>query len=229
MTRLTRPARRPTLTDDVYEAIKGLVMDGTLAPGGRVTIDALARDLEVSPTPVREALARLESDGLVRKRPMAGYTTAPLLDRAEFAQLYEMRLLLEVPAASLAARRRDPASAGRLVEAARWPAEPVDTSGYTGYGAFTAYDARFHELVATLSGNPMLVEAFGHLHAHLHLHRRYLPEAPDGPTGTEHQVIAAAVAAGDAEAAGAAMREHLAASRRRHAVAFRAEDGQDVG
>jgi DNA-binding GntR family transcriptional regulator len=229
MTRLSRPARRPTLTDDVYEAIKGLVMDGTLAPGGRVTIDALARDLEVSPTPVREALARLESDGLVRKRPMAGYTTAPLLDRAQFAQLYEMRLLLEVPAAELAARRRGVPDAERLVAAARWPAEPVDTSGYTGYGAFTAYDARFHELVAALSGNPMLVEAYGRLHAHLHLHRRYLPESPDGPTGAEHGRIAAAVAAGDAPAAGAAMREHLDRSRRRHAVAFLAGGGQDVG
>ncbi len=229
MTRLTRPARRPTLTDDVYEAIKGRVMDGTLAPGERVTIDALARDLEVSPTPIREALARLESDGLVRKRPMAGYTTAPVLDRAGFEHLFELRLLLEVPAAELAARRCGPADARRLVEAARWPAEPVDTSGYTGYGPFTAHDARFHELLTELSGNPMLADAFARLHAHLHLHRRYLPEAPDGPTGTEHARIAAAVAAGDPAAAGAAVRDHLARSRVRHAVAFRAEGGQDVG
>jgi DNA-binding GntR family transcriptional regulator len=226
---MTRPVRRLTLTDDVYEAIKGLVMDGTLAPGERVTIDALARDLDVSPTPVREALARLESDGLVRKRPMAGYTTAPLLDRAQFEHLFEMRLLLEVPAAELAARRRSEADARLLLAAAHRPSEPVDTSGYTGYAAFTAHDARFHDLVAALAGNPMLAEAFGRLHAHLHLHRHYLPAEPAGPTGAEHDRIAAAVAAGDPAAAGAAMRDHLDASRRRHAVAFRPDGGQDVG
>ena len=45
-------------------------MDHILPPGERVNIDALARELDVSPTPVREALARLEADGLVRKRPL---------------------------------------------------------------------------------------------------------------------------------------------------------------
>src|SRR5919202_2566625 len=98
-----RPLRRLTLTDDVYEAVKSLIMDHRLAPGERVTIDALARQLEVSPTPVREALARLEADGLVRKRPLAGYTATPLLTRAEFEELFEMRMLLEPAAARRAA------------------------------------------------------------------------------------------------------------------------------
>ncbi|MDQ1690891.1 MAG: hypothetical protein QOD87_999, partial [Pseudonocardiales bacterium] len=55
---------RPSLSDDVYEAIKALIMNHAIAPGSRLSIDQLARDLAVSPTPIREALARLESDGL---------------------------------------------------------------------------------------------------------------------------------------------------------------------
>jgi DNA-binding GntR family transcriptional regulator len=108
-----RPARRVTLADDVYEAVRALLMDHAVAPGERVNIDALARRLEVSPTPVREALARLEADGLVRKRPLAGYTAAPLLTRAEFEELVEMRLILETAAAQRAAER---AAAGRAAE-----------------------------------------------------------------------------------------------------------------
>src|SRR5262245_38899724 len=94
---------RVTLADGVYESIKALIMDHAVAPGDRTTIDALASQLGVSPTPVREALARLESDGLVRKRPLAGYTTTPLLSRAQFEELFEMRLLLEPAAARRAA------------------------------------------------------------------------------------------------------------------------------
>jgi DNA-binding GntR family transcriptional regulator len=70
-------ARRTTLTDDVYAAVQALIMDHVIPPDERVNIDALARRLDVSPTPVREALARLEADGLVSKRPLAGYTTTP--------------------------------------------------------------------------------------------------------------------------------------------------------
>lgn len=60
---------RPSLSDDVYEAIKALIMNHAIAPGSRLSIDQLARDLAVSPTPIREALARLESDGLAVKEP----------------------------------------------------------------------------------------------------------------------------------------------------------------
>src|SRR5437016_3092720 len=101
---LPRPGRR-ILTDTVYEAIKGLIVDQHIAPEARVNIDLLARQLSVSPTPVREALARLESDGLVTKEPLRGYSTTPLLDASSFADLYDMRLLLEPYAARLTAVR----------------------------------------------------------------------------------------------------------------------------
>src|SRR5207302_468801 len=72
--------QRQMLSDGVYEAIKRLLMEHTLPPASRVNIDQLARQLNVSPTPVREALARLEADALVVKEPLRGYTAAPLLD-----------------------------------------------------------------------------------------------------------------------------------------------------
>src|SRR5689334_8294458 len=134
-----RPLRRLTLTEDVYEAVKSLIMDHRIAPGERVTIDALARQLAVSPTPIREALARLESDGLVRKRAMAGYSTTPLLGRAEFEELFEMRLLLECPAAGRAAGRRadggiDDGELAALAADADLP-DRLTGSGYAGYAA----------------------------------------------------------------------------------------------
>src|SRR3954452_4463078 len=96
----TKPSRlrRSTLGDDIYDVLRARILEHSMQPGDRVNIDALARELEVSQTPIREALARLESDGLVRKRPLVGYTVSPLLTRAEFTRMFEMRLLLECAA-----------------------------------------------------------------------------------------------------------------------------------
>jgi DNA-binding GntR family transcriptional regulator len=209
-----RPARRLTLTEDVYASVQALIMDHVVAPGERINIDALARQLEVSPTPVREALARLEADGLVRKRPLAGYTAAPLLTRAEFEELVEMRLILE-PAA---ARR---AATGDL-DAVALRAEADLPDRDAGIAAFTAQDARFHHLLAELAGNRMLHEAIVRLRSHLHLFRLHFPAAHYGISAREHHVVVDAIAARDPDAAGAAMRQHIAAARERHLPYFAA-------
>jgi DNA-binding GntR family transcriptional regulator len=219
-----RPIRRLTVTEDVYEAVKSLIMDHQIAPGDRVTIDALARKLEVSPTPIREALARLESEGLVRKRAMAGYTTTPLLTPAEFEDLFEMRLLLECPAAGRAAARRragdlDDAAVARLAADADLP-DRLAGEGYAGYAAFTAQDALFHERVAAAAGNTLLHAAIVRLHAHLHLHRLHFPTSHLGASSAEHRAVVGAIAAGDGRAADDAMRWHLETARDRHRRAF---------
>jgi DNA-binding GntR family transcriptional regulator len=76
--------RRSVLADEIYEILKSKLMDHVVEPGARLSIDGLSRDLKVSPTPIREALARLESDGLVTKRAHHGYTAAPLIDARAF-------------------------------------------------------------------------------------------------------------------------------------------------
>ncbi|MGW4461986.1 GntR family transcriptional regulator [Micromonospora sp. NPDC004704] len=217
-----RPLRRSTLGEDVYETLKVLVLEHTLTPGDRINIDALARDLAVSPTPIREALARLEADGLVRKRPLVGYTVSPLLTRAEFTHMFEMRSLLETAAARYAAERAsDQLRAAICAEAATTVGtDDGDPEGWHWHAAFTTLDARFHELVATAAGNPLLADGIARLHAHLHLHRRYFPYAETGTTGAEHQRIADAIRAGTPDAAEAAMRDHLDRARDRHLPAF---------
>ncbi|BCJ48264.1 GntR family transcriptional regulator [Actinoplanes ianthinogenes] len=214
---MSGPIRRSVLSDDVYEQLKSLILEHRMAPEDRVNIDGLARELEVSPTPVREALARLESEGLLRKRPLAGYTVSPLLTRAEFTDMFDMRLVLETAAARWAATRADAAARDALLSEA---AVSYPVSAPRSHAAFTAADARFHDLVAAAAGNPLLRTAIGRLHAHLHIHRLYFPYAETASTRHEHELIAAAIAAADPDAAEAAMREHLTAARTRHLAAF---------
>ena len=88
-TRTTKRApRRSVLSDDIYEMIKAMIFDHEIAPGSKVNIDALAVQLDVSQTPVREALARLESDGLIAKEPLKGYKATALLSLKEFNDLF---------------------------------------------------------------------------------------------------------------------------------------------
>lgn len=211
--------KRSTLGDDVYDSLRAAVLEHTLAPGDRVNIDALARELEVSPTPVREALARLESEGLVRKRALAGYTVSPLLSRAEFNDMFDMRLLLECAAASWAAERAtDSQREQLLVEAAR-TIEGGDNDR-AWHAAFTALDAQLHDLVAQASASPLLRDSISRLHAHLHLHRRYFPYAQIAVTNDEHLRLVEAIRDRDAPGAESAMRLHLTRARERHLTTF---------
>ncbi len=211
--------RRSTLSDDVYEAVTALIMEHALAPGDRINIDALARELEVSPTPLREALARLESDGLVRKRPLAGYTVSPLLTRQEFMNMFDMRLVLEGAAARWAAERANKTERTALVRSAQAVPDAGDAN-WRSHAKFTNSDASYHDQIAAAAGNPLLRDSITRLHAHLHIHRLFFPYAKAGSTAEEHLRIAQAISAGQPDFAESAMREHLIRARERHLTVF---------
>jgi DNA-binding GntR family transcriptional regulator len=202
------------LVDDVHEAIKARIMDHAIAPGERVSIDGLARELGVSPTPVREALARLESAQLVVKEPLRGYRTTPLLTPGQLADLYRFRLLIEPWAAATAAERADAPGRARLAaELAAADAPESDT--YAAYRAFSAHDARFHLLLAQLAGSDQVRDAFQRTNWHLHIYRQYYDRGIGPQALAEHRRITDAVLAGDPAGAGEAMRAHLEASHAR--------------
>ena len=108
-----RRSRPVSVSNDVYDAIYEHLMSLEIAPGARIPIDILARDLSVSQTPVREALSRLEREGLVGKLHLVGYSAAPQLTRKQFDDLYEFRLLLEPEGARHAAPQHDAGGARR--------------------------------------------------------------------------------------------------------------------
>jgi DNA-binding GntR family transcriptional regulator len=206
---------RQTLTVDVYEAVKALIMDHVIAPGSRLSIDRLARDLRVSPTPIREALARLESDGLAVKEPLRGYSTTLVLTRDEVEQLFEFRGVIEPWAAARAAQRRTPDGLQRLHdELASINGVPTGEV-YEAYRELANHDARFHTLIAELAGNDFVAGAFARTHCHLHLFRLHYTTGLGATAIAGHRDIVSAISAGDAAAARTAMIAHLKASRAR--------------
>src|SRR5579875_2950750 len=113
-TRAIRPVERPVpLRHSVYEALVELIVGGGLQPGEHLVESDLARQLGVSRQPVREALHRLEAEGWVDLRPSQGAFVHVPTDR-EVDQLLDVRELLEVQTARLAARSPRRSRAGRL-------------------------------------------------------------------------------------------------------------------
>ena len=213
------PARR-ALADDVYDAVLGLLMDQVIEPGSRASIDGIARQLGVSPTPVREALARLESEGLVVKKALKGYTAAPLLDSDGLRELFEMRRLLEPYAASHAAGEIDAATLDQLEQLCEdmhrsGEASQTGDDRFKDYKDFANQDAEFHRLIAVHSGNGLLADAIVRLRPHMHQYRIYFKHGVVDETSGEHEAVLEALRAGDAARAEKAMLDHITKSYKR--------------
>src|SRR5690625_2725032 len=96
---------RKVLRDDVYDELLERLLGGQYPSGTSLSIDGVARELGVSPTPVREALAQLEHTGLVSRAALRGYRVAPPLSERQMAELVEARAVVELAAVERAAER----------------------------------------------------------------------------------------------------------------------------
>lgn len=208
--------RRPTrLGDEVYNALYAQLMSHKIAPGSRVSIDNLVREMGVSQTPIREALSRLEAQGLVVKTHLIGYSAASQMDVGRLRQLYDLRLLLEPYAAEHAAENITDEGLAQL-EAIDQSMKCVPDAGLrTSYGEFAQNDGQFHDLIASYSGNELVQDTLARLHTHVHLFRLFYHATATTDANSEHGDIVAAIRRRDAKAASAAMRFHVEQSRNR--------------
>jgi DNA-binding GntR family transcriptional regulator len=212
--------RAASLADEVYEAIFAQLMALKIPPGGRITVDALVREFSVSQTPIREALGRLEGEGLVVKTHLVGYSAAPQISRRRFAELYQLRLLLEPDAARRAATAMTDAALQELTDAAGVMAHPDGPDARARYSQFAREDALFHDKILAVAGNELVRETLAHQHTHFHIfrlmfHSRVTEEALD-----EHAAILAAFSRHDPNEAERAMCTHIERSRDRLLPAF---------
>lgn len=223
---------RRGLRDHVYDRILQLLLRGDVLPGARLSIDTIARELQVSPTPVREALVQLERTGLVTREALKGYRVAPPLDTEQLVELFDARLMLETTAARLAVPADidfldslrealdDHAVAGRrLVDA--FATGSVDVSYTTDY--FTK-DAAFHAVIFRHCGNHYIHEMSETLGGQLHRMRQSVlhGDIDVQEALAEHEAILKAYEGGVPDAPERAMRRHIEGVRDR---SLRSESG----
>jgi len=196
---------RRTSGDDVADVLRAEILDGRLPVGARLHETRLARRLAVSRTPVREAIQRLVSEGLVI-RDEVGAASVYRLTVADLTEIYEIRVLLETLAATLAVQRSTPAFASSM----RSRLEDL-INAQPGNQASRSH-SQFHMSLYENCGRPRLVTLVGLLRAQSEPYVRLATQTNDDfarIAQTEHVQMVEAVTMGDVDGIDKAVREHL--------------------
>jgi DNA-binding GntR family transcriptional regulator len=213
------------LTDRTYEVLKSAILANELEPGTALSVPELARQLNVSRSPVREAVQRLIYDGLATYAPHRGAEVSRV-DVDDLRELYVVRELLEGLAARLATERLDADQLATLnaiiAEHDRALRDGADNARHI------ELDMRFHRLIRDAAGNKHLTAVLEPIAGRAHFALHSLWRSPEGPRLAldEHKRVVDAMIAGDPELAEAAAREHIARLRIRlaHATSRRPDD-----
>jgi DNA-binding GntR family transcriptional regulator len=204
--------RPNTLTSMAKEAIRVRMITGEITPGQLYSVPALAAVLGVSATPVREAMLELAAEGLVEAVPNRGFK-AVVLAQHDLDEIFQIRLMLEVPASEQVARQglisADQTHFQELVSVIEERAASGDTVG------FLAADREFHLGILATLGNSRLVDIVGRLRDQARLfglptlaQRGELRES-----AREHQEILDALHRQDSTEVAAIMAQHLQQTR----------------
>lgn len=198
----------------VTETIRDRILSGDYPPGHHLRETAVAADLNVSRTPVREALHRLAADGLVELYPNRGARVAGWSDE-EVEEIFGLRVLLEGYAASRAAAQMDDETLAELTELAARMEEIDEADGDGARDEIAELNVAFHLLILDRAGNPQLT-AFASSLARLLVHDAFqrFSEMAVRRSFSHHAELIGAFRARDGEWAGAVMRAHLLAGRR---------------
>ncbi len=204
------PAAAKPSGEAAYDALISAIREGRYAPGDRLREEEVGARLSLSRTPVREALRRLEADGIVEHRPRIG-AVLRRFGHAETVELYEMRVVLEGTAADLAARHGTPAEFDTL-EALN---EEIAASRHQPARA-AEVNQRFHRTLCHAARNRFLpVSARALNHALLLLGpTTYGDDTRIDTVLDQHRDIIAALRARDGQAARVAAEAHLQTSLR---------------
>jgi DNA-binding GntR family transcriptional regulator len=199
------PRSGNSFSDRVERALRARILHGDVAPGDRLNEVEIAGELGVSRGPIREALQRLASDGLVELQAHRG-AFVRRLGPEEVRDLFEVRLALETTVARLAAGRATDAQLADLDALARAGSDPVGHADVRFQGA-----RDLHARLAEATGNAALIAHLTLVNQELRLLRTRSGEVPARAEHAvaEHAEIVAAVRAGDADGAAAAMEAHL--------------------
>jgi DNA-binding GntR family transcriptional regulator len=211
---------KTSLAEQAYDQIKRQILDQRLVPGQRLNIDALTRECGISTSPLREALVRLDAEGLVSFTINAGFSVADVPDDIQMEQLLESRQMIECYCARHGAKRGDTAALSAMKKATDAMAQ-MRTKGvsYRQFRAYINLEQDFHQALVDSMGNSVISTQYQELHLLLLVARMsVVPES--GVFGSdeavnEHRAVISAFELGDGTAAERAIRAHIKQARRR--------------
>ena len=207
--RTARAGQEPAVsaTETAYQAIRREILSNKLRSGDPVPVERFVDELRLSRTPVREAILRLQREGLIEIRPRMG-TFVSHLDIRQIREMYELRRLLEGYAAKLAAARVPPEEVRRLRRELRLYAtesSKPDCKGMSGSGK------KIHTMIIEHCGNQALADMLRSMQDHFARFRSISLEIPEKVISShnEHLAILDALEDGDADQAERLVHQHF--------------------
>ena len=201
----TRPGGRGSRGGHAYQKLRDALKSGALKPGDRIMEVPMAEQLNVSRTPVRDAIRRLESEGLLEHEPRSGLVVATL-DRRAVAELYEMREVLEGTAARLFTRHSSDVEVEHLLELVREERRLQDSPE-----ELANHNHRFHVQIHLGAHNRYLEKALEAVNSSLWLlgkSQMLMPHRAKTAL-SEHMELAKAIQKRDADLAESLARKHV--------------------
>ncbi|HIX72100.1 MAG: GntR family transcriptional regulator [Clostridiales bacterium] len=195
------------LRDVVFNTLRRAIITGEFAPGERLMEISLANRLGVSRTPVREAIRKLELEGLVIMIPRKGAQVAKITEKS-LRDVIEIRCVLEEFAASLACERITPEGRENLKEAHENFVEAVKNGDILD---IVEKDERFHDAIFQATSNERLITIINNLREQFYRYRmEYVKDIEQHSVlVNEHELLLRAIYDGDSETAKRIMRTHL--------------------
>jgi DNA-binding GntR family transcriptional regulator len=200
------PERMP-LGQYVFEKLKQAIIRGEIAPGDRLVENRIADTLSISRTPVREAIHKLEREGLLKKLPKGGFM-AVSLSREDIRETFGIRSVLESYAARLAAVNHQPEEIKPLEE------KITEFQSHLDRGALeelTRINTEFHNILYGLSKSPKLIKMINDLRDRIYRYRKIILKISDtGKTSNEdHREMLLAIKNRDEDRVEKLVREHI--------------------
>lgn len=195
-----------TISDRLVDVLRDYILSGAISSDVAIRQDALASQLQVSKIPLREALARLEQDGLVVSKPNRGFFVRPL-SMQEAEEVYALRLKIEPDAAAYAAQHASPAEQAY----ARQTLEQLDAAASAGHSTVGALNRAFHLALVRPGGRDITTETVMRLHvmADRYVVKHLEPGGRYVRAEAEHQEIFDAWMARDSKTVIDLITEHL--------------------
>lgn len=191
----------------VFEYLRESIVRGDISPGNRLVEIRIADALGVSRTPVREAIHKLEREGLLMKQPKSGFVVLGLL-REEIEETFGIRGILEGYAARLAALKHEEKALIPLEEKIDEYQEHVNRRDLD---ALSKINTEFHDMLYALSGSPKLVEMINRLRDQIHRFRKIIlkKERLARASLEDHRVMLRLIKKREAEKVEKLVREHI--------------------
>lgn len=210
-----RILKRATLAEQAYEELRSQIVSGRLRAGERLLADEIADQFAISQTPVKEALALLERDGLVEGTARRA-STVRRFEPADIVEIFEARMLVELHAVAsgMAAGRATPEFVARLRGLFEQHVAEVRKQRDEALVDAIRLDREFHELLVQLGANETIAGWHRVVQRQTQTIRNFtLKSYTLERTEREHSAVVEAIASGDADQAVEALRSHLTASR----------------